>query len=69
MLCPEVESLLIFKELDTILLNTHNKRGVLIAFIIIHNLVKLLLQLQTCRVHLEQTLSQFLWLHHLGLAL
>jgi len=68
MLGPKMKSLLIFEELEAVLFDTHNKRRVFIALIIVHNFIKLLLQLQACGIHLKETLSQFLWFNNLGFA-
>lgn len=69
MLAPEVECLLIFKQRHAVLPQPHDKSSVFIALVVVHNLVKFLLQLQPSRVHLQQALGEHLRLHHLRFAL
>ena len=66
---PEVERLLIFEQRHAVVPQAHDEGCVLVALIIVHDLVEFLLELQARRVHLQQTLRQFLWLHHLRFAL
>lgn len=64
-----MEGLLVLEQLEAVLFDAHHQRRVLVALVVVHDLVELLLQLEASGVHLKQTLSKLLWLHHLGLAL